>query len=265
MRSTWRSSPRSRRRSGPFPSWPRRSAARPACSSTSSARWSTPASRWPSTGWLHDHVELSNLNRQILFGSRAVGRAKVDETARWIRRFDERIAVTCVRSAVASPFDVACLLDGVDVVVLVADHPPHELACWVNEACMAAGVPFVTAGQHLPIVRVGPTYVPGRTACFACHARQLRQESPLYDAYVAHARDVARPDATLGCTSGLAGSMLSTDLLRLLLSGSSVTAGCAVILDITTFEARREEVARDPGCGVCQHLEAWQSKATPYA
>ena len=205
-----------------------------------------------------DLVELSNLNRQILFGSRSIGRAKVDETARWIRSFDERVTVTCLRSAIAGAAQVASQLAGVDLVVLAADHPPHDLACWVNEACMAHGVPFVAAGQHLPIVKVGPTYVPGRTACFACHAAQLRRESPLYDEYVAHVRDAERPDATLGSTSGIVGSMVAIDILHLLLTGTCATAGSATILDVTTFDTRSETVVRNPACDVCQHLDAWQ-------
>ena len=34
-------------------------------------------------------------------------------------------------------------------------------------ACVAARVPFITAGQLPPLLKMGPLYVPGQTACFA--------------------------------------------------------------------------------------------------
>ena len=53
---------------------------------------------------------------------------------------------------------------GADAVVLAADWPPYELGRWVNAACVSTGTPFITGGQVPPLLRIGPTYVPGSGA-----------------------------------------------------------------------------------------------------
>jgi molybdopterin/thiamine biosynthesis adenylyltransferase len=127
----------------------------------------------------HDTVELANLNRQILYGAADVGASKVACSARWVRALDPRIEVHEVPRQVQGEADAAAAIDGADAVVLAADWPPYEVGRWVNRACVAAGVPFILGGQVPPMLKVGPTYWPGRGPCFACHERALAGEFPL--------------------------------------------------------------------------------------
>lgn len=203
-----------------------------------------------------DTVELGNLNRQILFGEADVGERKVDCAARWVRAFDPALTVETHARRVREPSDVERLLDGADALVQAADWPPYELNRWVNAACVARRVPFVTAGQVPPLLRVGPFYVPGRTACFACHEQQLRASSPHYDALVRHRQGRAHePAVTLGPSSGLIGTLVAGEVLHLLADpGAVATAGRAMLLDMRTLEQRWEPVRRDPTCPACHDL-----------
>jgi bacteriocin biosynthesis cyclodehydratase domain-containing protein len=201
-----------------------------------------------------DVVERSNLNRQILYGEADVGEAKVDAAARWIAGFDHRIEVVPVQRRIAAAADVPAVVEGADVVVVAADWPAYLLARWINAACVAGRIPFVLAGQVPPILKVGPIYWPGRTACFACHEDALRRASPHYDDYVAHAQAAPQRSATLGPASGLVGAALGIDLLHLLTGRRPASLGAAVLLDMRTLAARREELERARGCAACQHL-----------
>jgi bacteriocin biosynthesis cyclodehydratase domain-containing protein len=205
-----------------------------------------------------DVVECSNLNRQILFGPGSLGRPKVHEAADWVMRYDPRAEVRAVQEAVRGRDDIERWLPGTDLVVLAADWPPYEISRWVNASCLAACVPFVSAGQQLPIVKVGPAYVPGRTACFTCHERELREASPLYDEYVAHVRSARRPVPTLGTASGVAGALVAHEVVTLLLIGQSSIAGAAAILDLATMRMELQAVEQDPACPVCKHASPWE-------
>jgi bacteriocin biosynthesis cyclodehydratase domain-containing protein len=203
----------------------------------------------------HDTVELSNLNRQVLYTAGDLGARKVERAAAWVRRFDPAIDVEAVARRVEGTDDLAPLLEGAGALVHAADSPPYELERWVNAACIAARVPFVTAGQMPPLLRVGPAYIPGRTACFACHERALRRASPLYDQVVAMRRRGHGEATTLGPASGVVGTLLALELMHLL-SGARTpsTAGRALLVDMRTLDARWEPVERDPGCPACHHL-----------
>jgi bacteriocin biosynthesis cyclodehydratase domain-containing protein len=201
-----------------------------------------------------DSVELSNLNRQILYREADLGAAKVDEAARWLAGFDAQIRVTTERRRIRGPENLRDVVADAAVVVLTADWPPYMLARWVNAACIEARVPFVLAGQAPPIVKVGPIYWPGRSACFACHEQALRATSSHYDDYVEHAQGATLRSATLGPASGIVGAMLGMELLHLLTGAEPATLGAAIVVDLRTLQTERTEVPRLPTCVACQHL-----------
>jgi molybdopterin-synthase adenylyltransferase len=198
-----------------------------------------------------DSVELSNLNRQATYRPDQVGRPKVEAAAEWLSGFDPRIEVEALAMAVSGVPSARGFVDDVDALVLTADEPPFVLGRWVNAACFEAGVPFVTAGQVPPIVRVGPFYVPGVTACFACHESAVRAHSIAYDSYVEHVQAAPIRSATLGPASAIVGSMLAMEMLHLLLGIDFATQGAALSVDLGTLEVRREIVPRDEACEVC--------------
>jgi bacteriocin biosynthesis cyclodehydratase domain-containing protein len=199
-----------------------------------------------------DTVALSNLNRQILFGVAELGSPKVACAARWLRGLDSAVEVRCVQRRVESERDAAAAIAGADVLVLAADWPPYELGRWVNRACVADGVPFLVAGQQPPVLKVGPTYVPGRGPCFACHERALATGFPLYHELAEYRRHHPTPATTLGPPSGVVGTLLALEVMHLLTGDEPVaTQGRALLIDMRTLEQHWEPVARDPDCPVC--------------
>jgi bacteriocin biosynthesis cyclodehydratase domain-containing protein len=203
----------------------------------------------------HDDVELSNLNRQILYARGDLGMAKVSAAARWAESFDPAIQVDTVARAIASADDVTAVITAADAVVLAADSPPYEIGRWVNAACLKARVPFIVAGQLPPLLKIGPTYVPGRGPCFACHERALARESFAYEDYVAFRRNEPVTAATVGPASSVVGGFIGLELLHLLTGGAPSTTGMALLVDMQTLTVRREHVDRDPECPACKHLD----------
>ncbi|HEY8584178.1 MAG TPA: TOMM precursor leader peptide-binding protein [Capillimicrobium sp.] len=203
------------------------------------------------TGVDGDRVELSNLNRQILFGETDIGELKAERAARALTGMDSRMTYTPIVRQLDSAAAIAEVIAGADVVVTTVDWPPHAISQWVDRACFEAGIPYLAMSQHPPKTRVGPLYVPGRTGCFACQERQYRRDYPLYDALEA-AEPVRHPSATYGPACGVVGALGAGEVVRLLAGlGEPSTIGSALLLDLHTFEVEREEVPREAGCEVC--------------
>jgi bacteriocin biosynthesis cyclodehydratase domain-containing protein len=199
-----------------------------------------------------DHVELSNLNRQVLYRAADVGRPKVALAAAWATAFDPAIEARAVSRRVGGPGDLADVLPGADALVLAADRPRYALERWVNAACLAAGVPFITAGHQPPLLRIGPLYLWDGGPCFECHERQLRAGYPLYDEVVGARLRESVPDTTLGPASGVVGTLVAMEMLHMLVRRERpATSGRALLMDMRTLEARWEAVERDAGCPSC--------------
>jgi bacteriocin biosynthesis cyclodehydratase domain-containing protein len=200
-----------------------------------------------------DRVETSNLNRQILFGADDVGVLKVEAAERALSRHNPELRVRAVSRRVSSQDDVDGVIEGSDVVITVADWPPYELPRWVNAAAVTAGIPHISAGQQLPLNRVGPTVIPGRSACLECEERQVRGDYPLFDELVDFRIAHRAPAPTIGTASGILGSMLATETIHLLTGTATPASVDAVLMfDLRTLEVTREEIQRDAECPVCR-------------
>jgi bacteriocin biosynthesis cyclodehydratase domain-containing protein len=199
-----------------------------------------------------DRVETSNLNRQLLFAEGDIGQLKVEAAARSLAEHNSKLRIHAVPRRVRGTSDLADLVPAANLVLVTADWPPYELPRWVNQACLAARVPYMTAGQFLPLVRVGPMVVPGQSACLDCLERAARRDFPLYDEVAERQIEHAPPAATLGAASALVGSMLALETIHFLTGACRpATIDEAVIVDLRSLTVSRERIRQDPGCPGC--------------
>lgn len=199
-----------------------------------------------------DTVELSNLNRQILYRTSDVGELKVDAAAGALGGFNPRIDIMARRARIASARDVIAVARDADFVVCTADSPPHAIGRWVNEACLELGVPHIAAGQFPPMVRVGPTFVPGLGACLECQERAIRRDFGLWDELVEHRQRHAPVAATLGAASGLIGSLIAMEVVHWITGiCEPATLGRGFLFDLRDFSTTWQEVPTEPGCPAC--------------
>jgi molybdopterin-synthase adenylyltransferase len=204
----------------------------------------------------HDHVELSNLARQVLYSEDDLGRPKIEAAAERLTKLNARSTFIGVPRRLGSRNAVADAISGADFVVAAVDWPATEISGWVNDACFAAGIPYTSMSQHPPLVRVGPTYIPGVTGCHACQEADYRRRFPLFDAAVA-ALSSDSPAATYAPSCGVIGSLVANEAIAHLTGLAPVAcAGRAALIDLTTLAISHEDVPRDPGCPVCGGLSS---------
>ena len=120
-----------------------------------------------------------------------------------------------------------------------------------STCCRAAGVPYIIGGQRPPVVKVGPTFVPGATACFACQETALARDFPLYPELARQRDETPLRSITLGPASGIAGTLIASEVMRLLLGRDVATAGRALLVDLRSLATRWEAVERQPDCPAC--------------
>jgi bacteriocin biosynthesis cyclodehydratase domain-containing protein len=203
-----------------------------------------------------DRVEISNLNRQILYTEADLGLLKAEVAAARLRAFNPAMTVTAEARRLGSQAEIAEFIAGSDVVVDAADWPAHDIERWCNAACFEAGIPYITMSHFPPIARVGPLYVPGQTGCYVCQEAGYRREYPLFDVAVEQRRAQPSPAATLGPACGLIGGQVGMEILHLLTGlAEPSTLGVAQIYDLRTMEVKREDVVPEPGCPVCGEMQ----------
>ncbi|MEU4227405.1 ThiF family adenylyltransferase [Nonomuraea sp. NPDC026600] len=190
-----------------------------------------------------DFVELSNLNRQTLYGEEDVGRPKVDVATERLRAVNSHVEVTGENRRIGSPAELARLITGFDVLALCADEPrePDGIRRWANRACAAAGIPWVGGGYEGPQLSVG-VFAPG-FPCYEC----LRAEGERHGRMT----DFGWP-GVLSTSGGLSGLLTAHAVISLLTGIPDVAPGYAYGINLVApddqifvrFPARDE-------CDVC--------------
>jgi molybdopterin-synthase adenylyltransferase len=197
-----------------------------------------------------DRVELKNFARQFLYSESQIGRSKLEQAVLRARSFNSEIRLRAVERRVSGPEDVASLLPGADLLISAIDRPP-QVQDWVNEACVAAGTPFVTGGMQ--VARgVYHSVDPGRSGCLAC----LRVAE---DRALADLPPIALPEPVnrgIGPVASMMGSLVALEAARYLTGfAAPVSAGRLWLVDFVTGETGVAwEWSREPDCPACGSL-----------
>jgi molybdopterin/thiamine biosynthesis adenylyltransferase len=181
-----------------------------------------------------DHVELSNLNRQILFTTGDISRNKAEVAAERLRALNDEILVE-VSTEKVEAHNIDRLLDGFDIVVEGGDSPEARLL--VNSYCLWTGKPMVHPSAQYNYGYV-LTVLPGRTACFDCVFPDLPP-----------GRGGSVP--VVGISTGLAGTLAAGEVLKLI-----VGHGRLIVDGFLTFSAFQADfqfipVQRRDDCASC--------------
>jgi hypothetical protein len=114
-----------------------------------------------------DRVELSNLNRQVLYSRKDIGDLKVDACKRALLEVDRDICFEGYPVRINSPDDLLPFLAGADLIFNAFGYistDRNRVLEHVALAALYAGVPsLVFSGSW-----VGPLTVPRQTACYWC-------------------------------------------------------------------------------------------------
>ncbi len=186
-----------------------------------------------------DVLELSNLARQVLYDERDVAAAlpKAEAARRRLSQVNGEVELEA-RVADLDAQRAGELLAGVDLVFDGTDNFATRFL--LNDACLAAGVPWIYAGVVGTSVHGFPV-VPGRTACFRCY---LHAPPP------PGSTETCETAGVLGAAVLVAGGLAAAEGLKLL-AGAGEPASGLFLIDVWSREGRRVALPRDPDCPAC--------------
>ena len=185
-----------------------------------------------------DDVDVSNLQRQVIHATAAVGRPKVDSAAEAIRALNPDVEVVAHRTRLTAD-NARDLLGGWDVVIDGTDNFPTRYL--VNDAAVMLGLPLVhgaVLGFNGQVgvfdARWGP--------CYRC----LHPAPPPAGSVPSCAEA-----GVLGVLPGIIGTMQAAEALKLVIGGGQPLLGRLAMLDAWGAHLREIPVAKNPACPVC--------------
>ncbi|MCC6342126.1 MAG: molybdopterin-synthase adenylyltransferase MoeB [Bryobacterales bacterium] len=185
-----------------------------------------------------DVVDRTNLQRQIIHGTKDIGRKKLDSAAETM--IDINPNVNIVRHEVALSSENALeIMKDYDVVVDGTDNFPTRYL--VNDACVLLGIPNVY-GSIYRFEGQASVFATKDGPCYRC----LYPEPPPPGLVPSCAEG-----GVLGILPGMIGIVQATETVKLILGKGETLVGRLMLYDAMNMKVREMKLRKSPDCPIC--------------
>ena len=184
-----------------------------------------------------DVVEMSNLQRQHLYGVDVVGYPKVEAAEMRLRKVNPFIEIEAIPASMNNR-TASILVEGVDLVVDGLDRLTPRLA--LNRACVERGIPYVYGAVITHVGNVS-TIIPGETPCLECWGGNIDESN-------------VPTCATVGVTPSVINVIASiqvSEAVRIILRKKPNLAGKLLYFDLDELSLEKINLAKAEECKVC--------------
>jgi len=185
-----------------------------------------------------DVVDVTNLHRQLLHGTKDVGRPKLDSALDRIRDTNPHVHVEPYETRLTSANALQILRD-YDLVVDGTDN--FATRYLTNDACVLLGKPNVY-GSIFRFEGQASVFATADGPCYRC----LIPEPPPPGMVPSCAEG-----GVLGVLPGMIGTIQAAEALKLILGVGDTLAGRLLLVNALTMDFRTMRLRRDPECPAC--------------
>ncbi|ATN74304.1 molybdopterin-synthase adenylyltransferase MoeB [Coxiella burnetii] len=185
-----------------------------------------------------DQVELSNLQRQVIFSPEDIGKNKALVASRYLSRFNPSLK-TIVREEFLNEDNATKILKDFELVIDCSDN--YRTRYLLNDICIQLKKPLISAsiyqfqGQCSVFnYKEGP--------CYRC----LYEEPPPEELIPNCALG-----GVLGVLPGILGCIQATEALKIILDKGEVLSGRLLTIDALSMRTREFRVPKNPQCPCC--------------
>jgi adenylyltransferase/sulfurtransferase len=185
-----------------------------------------------------DHVDLTNLQRQIVHTTEQIDQPKVESAQRQMKALNPSVTVKSMAYALeGSALHEA--VSAVDVVVDATDNLESRLR--INAACVNNKTPLVSAAA-----------IRWEAQLSTFDSRQ--PDSPCYQCLYGALGEVGQScseNGVMGSVVGAIGCMQATEVIKLICDVGQPLVGRVLFYDALITEWRSMKLKRDPKCTIC--------------
>lgn len=193
-----------------------------------------------------DKVDLSNLNRQILYREKHVGIYKTEAASETIREFNSDVEFIPINMKLNNYNDILDILKehDADFVICAADKPPLWIYRWTNQACLEMNIPWIYGGNS-ETTSYFQTIIPYESACYQCKEKYIFANFPeaveKYESILAGGYEAQ--NNCLTASSNVLGSFIIFDFIRIRTGmAPPLSTNKLTYFNYKTYEIDREDV-----------------------
>lgn len=192
-----------------------------------------------------DRVELSNLQRQILYNESSVGKSKVDEAKNRILAINPEISVVTYKERFSEK-NATNMIAEYDIIADCSDNFTTRFI--INDTCFTLKRPLVSGAVigfsgHVSTFKA---YLGNDIPCYRCFCPTVPPENVLPN---------CSTGGVLGSIAGVIGSVQATEIIKELLEIGKGLSGKIFIYDGLKNSIRTTTLRKNKSCKVCKDAE----------
>ncbi|AJC50187.1 HesA/MoeB/ThiF family protein [Coxiella endosymbiont of Amblyomma americanum] len=185
-----------------------------------------------------DKVEISNLQRQVIFTPDDIGKNKAIQAKYYLERFNPALKIIAY-SYFIREYNIKETVNNFEVII---DCTDDSRTCYLlNNACVQYKKPLIFAGIHQFYGQCSVFNYQGGP-CYCCLYESKLKEERFFN---------CTSSGVLGILPGILGCIQATETIKILLRKEKILSGRLLTINILSMRIKKFFISKNPQCSCC--------------
>ena len=182
----------------------------------------------------NDRIDLSNLNRQILFNTNDVGKFKVSQAKKKIKNINNKIKVSLFKKKIEKN-NIEEILDKFDIICDCTDN--FTTRYLINDFCLKNKKVLISAAINKFEGQLFNFNFKKKIPCYRCFMPEISEDEKKCDA-----------DGILPTVAGIIGTLQANEVIKSVLNIKSNLTGKLIVFNSINLNFRTVKLSKNPEC-----------------
>jgi len=182
----------------------------------------------------HDKVDLSNLNRQILFNPKDVGKFKVIQAKKFLKKINNKIKINIYKERIVER-NIKNILNKYDIICDCSDN--FSTRYLLNDFCLQNKKILISAAISKFEAHIFNFNFIKNIPCYRCFMPEIPEEENKCDS-----------EGILPTVAGVAGTLQANEVIKSILNKKNELVGKMIVFNTLSLDFRKIKLTKSPNC-----------------
>ena len=182
----------------------------------------------------HDKVDISNLNRQILFTTKDVGKLKVLQAKKIIKKINKKIKINIFKNKI-NKNNIKSIIKKYDIICDGTDN--FETRYLINDHCLKFKKILISAAINKFDGQIFNFNFKKKVPCFRCFMPELPSEN-----------NDCESEGIVSTLAGVAGTLQANEVINSIISNKKSNRSEILVFNSINSKFRKVKLTRNPNC-----------------
>tara|TARA_B110000967_G_scaffold5765_1_gene5760 strand:+ start:1435 stop:2187 length:753 start_codon:yes stop_codon:yes gene_type:complete len=182
----------------------------------------------------HDRIDFSNLNRQILFNTKDVGKFKVIQAKKFLQKINKKIKISIYKEKIVKK-NIQSILRMYDIICDCSDN--FSTRYLLNDFCLKNKKKLISAAINKFETHIFNFDFSKNIPCYRCFMPEIPEEENQCDA-----------EGILPTVAGVAGTLQANEVVKSIIDKKNELVGKMIVFNTLNLNFRKIKLTKNSYC-----------------